>query len=125
MIQTRYDVCSEANEHEHSPHCEEEQPECDFFSKYRSVFFQKKIPTKLILGMSILFVKNLNRMIDGSCNNQINTILGKIKTPFLRLMPNAYNDRCSVPRGGQINSQLPSPRMISRNIITTFERVSE
>ena len=40
VIQTRYDVCSEANEHEHSPHCEEEQPECDFFSKYRSVFFQ-------------------------------------------------------------------------------------
>ena len=73
----------------------------------------------------LLFVKNINRMIDGSCNNQINKILGKIETPFQRLMPNAYDDNCSVPRGGQINSQLPSPRQISRNIITTFERDSE
>ena len=42
MIQTRQDECSAANEqHEHSPHCDdqEEQPECDFFSKYRFVFF--------------------------------------------------------------------------------------
>ena len=56
MIQTRQDECSEANvEHEHSPHCEdqEEQPECDFLSKYRFVFFQI-LPSKLICGMSMI-----------------------------------------------------------------------
>ena len=66
----------------------------------------------------------LNRMIDGSCNNQ-NPILGFHETPFLRLMPNAYDDKCSVPRGGQMNSQLPSPREISLTIPTTFERDSQ
>ena len=64
-------------------------------------------------------------MIDGSCNNQNNTILGFHATPFLRLMPNAYEDKCSVPRGGQMKSKLPSPREISLTIATTFERDSQ
>ena len=55
MIKTRNDECSEANEHEHSPHCEEEHPECDFLSKYRFVFFQS-LPSKLIWGMSMILL---------------------------------------------------------------------
>ena len=52
MIQTRYDECSNNDEHEHSPHCEdqEEQPECDFLSKYRFVFFQI-LPSKLVCAL--------------------------------------------------------------------------
>ena len=55
VIKTRNDECSEANEHEHSPHCEEEHPECDFLSKYRFVFFQS-LPSKLIWGMSMILL---------------------------------------------------------------------
>ena len=40
-------------------------------------------------------------------------------------MPNAYDDKCSVPRGGQMKSKLPSPREISLTIATTFERDSQ
>ena len=38
VIQSRINVCSDINEHEHSPHCEEALPVCDFSSKYRFVF---------------------------------------------------------------------------------------
>ena len=41
------------------------------------------------------------------------------------MRPNAYEDRCSVPRGGQTNSQLPSPRKITVEAITTIDSVSE
>ena len=67
MIKTRNDECSEANEHEHSPHCEEEHPECDFLSKYRFVFFQS-LSSKLIWGMSmillIFFLKPIGPLMD-------------------------------------------------------------
>ena len=38
VIQSRINVCSDINEHEHSPYCEEALPVCDFSSKYRFVF---------------------------------------------------------------------------------------
>ena len=54
------------------------------------------------------------RTFSGCCNNIVHKDLGKANTAFTRLMPVAYEDNISLPRGGlNPNSTLPSPRNVS------------
>jgi len=53
------------------------------------------------------------RRIDGFCNNLENTEWGAAGRKLLRKIRNTYEDGSSIPRGGLIDSSLPSPREIS------------
>lgn len=55
------------------------------------------------------------RSIDGSGNNIANPTWGETDTELLRLVPPAYEDGLSVPRGGDPSS-LPSARAISNAV---------
>ncbi len=55
------------------------------------------------------------RSIDGSGNNVANPTWGTADTQLLRVVPNAYDDGISDPRGG-FSSSLPSPRAISNAV---------
>ena len=41
---------------------------------------------------------------------------GQANTGFLRLMPNEYEDKQDIPRGGMNNSRLPNPRDITAKV---------
>ena len=60
--------------------------------------------------------ESLYRTISGCCNNLANKTLGQINTPLTRLMTNAYSDNRNLPRGGLVESSLPSPRTISSTV---------
>ena len=53
------------------------------------------------------------RTISGCCNNIVEKHFGQTNRAFLRLLPNAYDDSISIPRGGINPTKLPSPRDIS------------
>lgn len=53
------------------------------------------------------------REIDGLDNNPLNPALGSAGSSLIRILPADYKDGASEPRGGQINSTLPNPRVIS------------
>ena len=53
------------------------------------------------------------RTISGCCNNIANKDFGKANRAFTRLLPNAYADSISLPRGGLNPSTLPNPRDVS------------
>ncbi|XP_040572196.1 salivary peroxidase/catechol oxidase [Lepeophtheirus salmonis] len=54
------------------------------------------------------------RTISGRCNNIHNSEWGSTGSTFNRLIPDAYQDRRSIPRGGRHPSALPNPRWISQ-----------
>ena len=54
------------------------------------------------------------RTISGRCNNFAHPEWGSAGQTYRRLLPNAYADRASVPRGGRHPSSLPNPRWISQ-----------
>ena len=54
------------------------------------------------------------RTITGCCNNLASKDQGRSNHKLERLMKTSYEDGISLPRGGLINSSLPSPRAISR-----------
>ena len=56
------------------------------------------------------------RTISGCCNNIAHKDFGKANTAFIRLMPVAYKDNISLPRGGLNPSTLPSPRRVSSKV---------
>ncbi|CAI9727684.1 chorion peroxidase-like isoform X3 [Octopus vulgaris] len=57
------------------------------------------------------------RTINGACNNRNNPLLGKADTPFIRYIPNAYNDRKGSPRSYSVTRRpLPSARAISTTV---------
>ena len=53
------------------------------------------------------------RQIDGTGNNLVNTINASANSELLRLLPAAYDDGVSEPRGGASGTSLPSARAIS------------
>lgn len=54
------------------------------------------------------------RTLSGHCNNLRNPSLGKSLTTFARLLPPAYEDGVSKPRGTSVTgAALPNPRVIS------------
>ncbi|XP_011700902.1 PREDICTED: uncharacterized protein LOC105457760 isoform X2 [Wasmannia auropunctata] len=54
------------------------------------------------------------RTLSGHCNNLRNPSLGKSLTTFARLLPPAYEDGVSKPRGTSVTgASLPNPRVIS------------
>ena len=59
---------------------------------------------------------SLYRAISGCCNNIAHKDFGKANTAFIRLMPVAYKDNISLPRGGLNPSTLPSPRRVSSKV---------
>lgn len=62
------------------------------------------------------------RKIDGSCNNQGNSLLGKASTPFKRLLRTAYQDSIQEPRQrGENGDLLPNPREIALKIHDPLE----
>ena len=65
------------------------------------------------------------RSIDGTCNNVNNPLRGSANSPFRRLLPACYEDGIYVPigatqaaNGDPFSGPWPSPRTISRRIIT-------
>ncbi|QQP53020.1 Uncharacterized protein FKW44_005343, partial [Caligus rogercresseyi] len=54
------------------------------------------------------------RTLSGRCNNLHNPEWGSAGSTLTRLLPDAYNDRRSIPRGGRHPSSLPNPRWISQ-----------
>ena len=50
------------------------------------------------------------RTISGRCNNLVYPEWGSAGQTLKRLLPNAYEDGASVPRGGRHPSTLPNPR---------------
>ena len=56
------------------------------------------------------------RRIDACCNNLNNITLGTPNRPFKRFVPPAYSDGVGLPRGGLIESTLPSARNVSTTI---------
>lgn len=60
--------------------------------------------------------KSRFRSGDGQCNNLVNPHWGQAHTCMTRLMPPAYEDGVSEPRGGLRNSRLPNPRVITRAV---------
>lgn len=58
---------------------------------------------------------NRYRSIDGSCNNRDNPVWGMADSPFLRLLPPAYEDGLGLPAGW--SGGLPSARQISQSVI--------
>lgn len=62
------------------------------------------------------------RTIDGSCNNLRVPTWGMSRTVFQRILTPDYNDGVYEPRfRGTDGSFLPSPRLISTQLITTDE----
>ena len=56
------------------------------------------------------------RTISGCCNNLLNKNFGRTNQAFTRLMPAAYSDSRSLPRGGLEASSLPNARKISATV---------
>ena len=56
------------------------------------------------------------RTIGGCCNNVDNKDLGRANREFTRLMPVAYADNFTLPRGGVNPSTLPNPRHVSSTV---------
>lgn len=54
------------------------------------------------------------RTISGRCNNLVYPEWGSAGQTLKRLLPNAYEDGATVPRGGRHPSTLPNPRWISQ-----------
>ena len=50
------------------------------------------------------------RTISGRCNNLVYPEWGSAGQTLKRLLPNAYEDGATVPRGGRHPSTLPNPR---------------
>lgn len=63
------------------------------------------------------------RTIDGSCNNLDHPLRGAAEVPFLRLLDPAYQDGVGLPVGWVAGAQSsrPSPRLISRQLISSRE----
>lgn len=53
------------------------------------------------------------RLLDGCCNNLESKLRGSANTALPRLLPSAYLDGVSLPRGGLTSSSLPSARAVS------------
>lgn len=57
------------------------------------------------------------RTYDGTCNNMRTPLVGALNTPYLRLLPPAYDDGFNSPRTlAQSGRKLPNPRNISLTI---------
>ena len=56
------------------------------------------------------------RTITGCCNNLANKDQGRSNRKLERLMKESYEDGISLPRGGLVNSSLPSARTVSTTV---------
>jgi peroxidase len=65
------------------------------------------------------------RSYDGSCNNQEHPIWGTSNSPFQRVLLPAYSDGVFKPRQGKAGDVLPSPRLVSINIVPDIDAPSD
>lgn len=63
------------------------------------------------------------RSIDGTCNNLENPIVGAAFSPFIRLLPSAYDDGISSITGTRIG-QRPNPREVSMFLLSTRHTIA-
>ncbi|KAK2826322.1 hypothetical protein Q5P01_020536 [Channa striata] len=73
---------------------------------------------------------NKYRTISGLCNNRQNPLWGAANTPLVRWLPAEYEDGEREPKGwnrGQLHNgvQLPSPREISKKILSSSSKTEE
>ncbi|KAK5985175.1 Peroxidase mlt-7 [Trichostrongylus colubriformis] len=61
------------------------------------------------------------RSIDGTCNNLDNPIVGAAFSPFIRLLPSAYDDGINSLAGAQ---RRPNPREVSMFLLSTRHAIS-
>ncbi len=57
------------------------------------------------------------RTYDGTCNNLENPVVGSVNTPYIRILPPAYQDGFDSPRTLNVaGTPLPNPRSVSLSI---------
>ncbi|XGW08010.1 hypothetical protein V3C99_010827 [Haemonchus contortus] len=63
------------------------------------------------------------RSIDGTCNNFENPIVGAAFSPFIRLLPSAYDDGINSIVGS-ISQRRPNPREVSMFLLSTSHSIA-
>lgn len=64
------------------------------------------------------------RTFDGLCNNLKRPIIGRMMTPFQRLLPSRYSDGIDEVRRSVTGDELPSARVISAQLLTDLNKPS-